>query len=228
MPAEINEKITDRGNKSPPEVVYQQGDWFCINGEFTIASWDIPNYAVKCKLKTEAGPTVFWLPVVLGIFATGNAYIHPCDLKKEHEDYLIWKDQVKDMVYRPSDQVTYKLMLDPKFKQTGKYWLLNVPVAGHPQPRIAKKITYDDYENLLSKMMYKNFDGKAVRGRILHFTMSGAQSSIGTGKKKEQFFKTEKLKKKVLENESTKYDIRTWVDIEGIQFFIDYKVLKFD
>lgn len=225
--AKIDKVITARGNKSPPEVIYESGDEFFIRGQFVIESW-IGQHSIRCRLTAAHTPVLceFFLPASLSVFGLDYAYVHPCDLPHIHVDYLIWKEQSEDIVFRPSDGITYKLMLDPKFKDTGKYWLLNIPEAGHPSPRKSKIMEPSDIENILSKLMYKTFDGTAVRGQILYFTMQGRQESLATQTSKSRFYVTDKMKKKVVENESTRFEIRFFVEIEGIQFFLNNSVIQ--
>lgn len=226
MSKKINEKITDRGNKSPPEVEYNAGDEFCIDGSFSIVSWDIDNYAVKCRMQKDGKSIDFTLPATLTTFISFGLYIHPCDLPKEHEDYLVWKDQDEEHVYRPSDRTTYKLMLSPNFKISGKYWLVDIPKIGHPKAKISKRLETDDLESMFSKLMYKRFDGSKVKGKLVYFTMLGTVQRQHTLKEEDRLFVTRKMKKKVVDNESSRYDIRFYVDIEGIQFFLNHKVLN--
>jgi len=225
---EIQKIITERGNKSPPETVYKAGDEFCINGEFTLVTWDISSHALKCSLKTLEEPVEFYLPDSLEIFEITGKYVHPCDLPTTHDEYLVWKNQTEGVVYHPKDKTTYRLMTDPKFSATGKYWLVNVPEKGHPKARKAKEVESSDMENILRKLMYKTFDGTKVKGRLLYFTMYGLQVTQQSKTHEHRFYVTDTMRKKVVDNESSRFEIRFYVDIEGIQFFINYKVLRIE
>jgi len=105
---------------------------------------------------------------------------------------------------------------------------VNVPEKGHPKARKAKEVESSDMENILRKLMYKTFDGTKVKGRLLYFTMYGLQVTQQSKTHEHRFYVTDTMRKKVVDNESSRFEIRFYVDIEGIQFFINYKVLRIE